>query len=62
MYVRDFSWLEFIMSATDSNGSHQNSLQNFRQRPNKLFHKTKLGKASLNNVKIWDNAQGWGEG
>ena len=38
------------------------TLNNVQIEKTKQFHKTKLGKASLNNVKIWDNAQGWGEG
>ena len=38
------------------------TLDNVQTEKTKLFHKTKLGKASLINVNIWDNAQGGGEG
>ena len=37
-------------------------LDNVQTEKTKLFHKTKLEKASLNKVRIWDNAQGGGEG
>ena len=48
--VRDFSWLEFIMSATDSN-FHKTS-DNVQREKTKLFYLIKLGEASLKNGKI----------
>ena len=38
------------------------TLDNVQTEKTKLFHKTKLGEASLNNVKIKTFAQGGGEG
>ena len=58
--VRDFSWLEFIMSATDSN--FYKTLDNVQREKTKLFYLIKLGEASLKNGKIWDNVQSGGEG
>ena len=48
--VRDFSWLEFIMSATDSN--FYKTSDNVQREKTKLFYLIKLGEASLKNGKI----------
>ena len=47
--VRDFSWLEFIMSATDSN--FYKTSHNVQREKTKLFYLIKLWEASLKNGK-----------